>query len=146
MRPGDDAHLRVLVSAPASRSRPCAMRIPRPSGRPPYAVRRIAPESVGQVPEWETVLIMSDPAAAPVLAKQTLRSLYGLTPTEARLARRLVAGDTVAQAAAALEVTIGTARIHLEHLLKKTTTHRQSELIRLLLGSPAAFSPPALLE
>ena len=141
MRRGDEAHLRAFVGHPASRNTPRVLRIPRPSGRAPYALRRVIPTSVDADSEPETILIVSDPAAAPMLAKQTLRSLYGLTHTEARLARRLVAGDTVAQAAAKLRVTVGTAKIHLDHLFKKTGAHRQSELIRFLLTSPAAFNP-----
>lgn len=143
MRPGDDARLRTLIGEQASRTTPHAIRIPRPSGRPAYAVRRIPPGhtdgATGLSPA--TTLIINDPSAAPVLTEQTLRSLYGFTRAEARLARHLVAGHTVAQAAAALGVTAGTARRHLEHLFKKTATHRQSELIRLLLESPAAFGP-----
>ena len=61
-----------------------------------------------------------------------LTELHGLTPAEAQVALRLIAGDTSAEAAQALGVSINTIRFHLRNLLAKTGTRRQAELIFLL--------------
>ncbi|HYG90396.1 MAG TPA: helix-turn-helix transcriptional regulator [Azospirillum sp.] len=79
--------------------------------------------------------VICDPDRANSLRPDWLRSLYGLTPTEARLAAELAKGNSIEDAANDLRITIGTARVHLKHIFSKTGTNRQSELIRLLLNS-----------
>jgi DNA-binding CsgD family transcriptional regulator len=54
---------------------------------------------------------------------------------------RLVAGDTLAEAAQALGVALATVRTHLAHIFEKTGTSRQAELIRLA----AKFAPPIVV-
>jgi DNA-binding CsgD family transcriptional regulator len=65
--------------------------------------------------------------------RQQLRELYALTPGEARLATWLVQGKSVEEAAAAMGVTINTARGYLKRIYQKTGVRRQPELMRLLL-------------
>lgn len=65
-----------------------------------------------------------------------LRQLYALTPSEARLAERLMAGDTPERAAEALGVTVATVRTYLASIFRKTETNRQAELVRLLTAPP----------
>jgi DNA-binding CsgD family transcriptional regulator len=72
---------------------------------------------------------------APVPSENELRGLFGLTPAEARVACRLV-GETVDEIAAALDVSVTTVRTHVQRLLAKTGTRRQSELMRLLVSGP----------
>ena len=59
----------------------------------------------------------------------TLASLFGLTPAEARLADRIAADMSLAEAADALGIAMTTARWHLKTLFEKTGTHRQSALV-----------------
>jgi len=59
-------------------------------------------------------------------------SVFGLTPAEARLVSRLVAGDDLARAASMLDVSTNTARTQLKAAFAKTETHRQSDLVALL--------------
>lgn len=66
-----------------------------------------------------------------------LKELFGLSPTEARLAHELATGLDVKEAAAALGVTVNTARTYLRTIFQKTNVNRQSELIRLLTSSVA---------
>lgn len=61
-----------------------------------------------------------------------LASLFALTPAEITLCRRLLLGDSVAEAAAWLTITEGTARTRLKAILHKTGTTRQSQLLLLL--------------
>jgi DNA-binding CsgD family transcriptional regulator len=61
-----------------------------------------------------------------------LRLLFDLTPVEARIARELLEGLTLHQAAAAGRIAYATARVHLRSIFSKTGVHRQSELVQLL--------------
>jgi DNA-binding CsgD family transcriptional regulator len=62
-----------------------------------------------------------------------LRSHFGLTPAEARLALHLVAGETLRSAEAKLSITYETARTHLKNIFNKTGTCRQAELLVVIL-------------
>ena len=73
----------------------------------------------------------------PTAAAETIRSMFGLSSGEALLVDHLVMGSTVEEAAEQLGVTTGTARQRLKTIFQKTGTGRQSELVRLILSSPA---------
>ena len=62
-----------------------------------------------------------------------LRSHFGLTPAEARLALHLVAGETLRSAEVKLSISYETARTHLKNIFDKTGTCRQAELIVVIL-------------
>jgi DNA-binding CsgD family transcriptional regulator len=62
-----------------------------------------------------------------------LRSHFGLTRAEARLALHLVAGETLRSAEAKLGVTYETARTHLKNIFSKTGTCRQAELVVVIV-------------
>src|SRR5262245_7873562 len=64
-----------------------------------------------------------------------LRCRFGLTPTEARLALHLVAGETLRSAEAKLSMTYETARTHLKSIFQKTGTCRQAELVVVLVAA-----------
>jgi DNA-binding CsgD family transcriptional regulator len=66
---------------------------------------------------------------------ETLRSRFGLTAREAALADQLRSGATLAEAAAALRMSLGTARTHLKAIFAKTGVSRQAQLVALLNGS-----------
>jgi DNA-binding CsgD family transcriptional regulator len=65
-----------------------------------------------------------------------LNELFGLTPSEARLAVLLVADCSVEEAADLLGITLTTARGVLKTIFAKTGTNRQASLVRLLLSGP----------
>ena len=81
------------------------------------------------------LVIVTDPEAVPQTPAAILQRLYGLTPAEAVLARALAAGNTLQEYADVAKVTCETARWRLKQVLAKTDTHRQAELVRLLLSS-----------
>jgi DNA-binding CsgD family transcriptional regulator len=60
---------------------------------------------------------------------ELLRSHFGLTPAEARLALHLVAGETLRSAEVKLSISYETARTHLKNIFDKTGTSRQAELV-----------------
>jgi DNA-binding CsgD family transcriptional regulator len=64
---------------------------------------------------------------------QQLRELYSLTAGEARIAAWLLQGKSVEEAAAAMGITVNTARAYLKRIYQKTGVRRQPELMRLLL-------------
>jgi DNA-binding CsgD family transcriptional regulator len=63
---------------------------------------------------------------------ERLRTVFGLTGAEARLAARLAAGDDIASAAKRLGVSVGTLRGALKTIFRKTGSKRQAELVALL--------------
>jgi DNA-binding CsgD family transcriptional regulator len=80
------------------------------------------------------MLLVHDPAQPRAPATELLSRLYRLTPAEARLARALVAGGGLRQAAATADMTYETARWYLKVLFQKTHTSRQSDLVARLLS------------
>jgi DNA-binding CsgD family transcriptional regulator len=62
-----------------------------------------------------------------------LRSHFGLTPAEARLALHLVTGGTLRSAAADFSISYETARTHLKNIFNKTKTCRQTQLVIVIL-------------
>ncbi len=95
-----------------------------------------APAALPSLAEPKLALvILRAPEEVPMPSEAELRSLFGLTPAEARVACRLV-GETVDEIAEALHVSVATVRSHVQHLLAKTGTRRQSELVRLLVSGP----------
>jgi DNA-binding CsgD family transcriptional regulator len=71
-----------------------------------------------------------------------LRGRLGLTPRQAQLTARLAEGATLSQASMALGVTVNTSRWHLREIFEKTNTHRQTDLVRLVLLISNEATPP----
>ncbi|MBI1397448.1 MAG: hypothetical protein GC151_15860 [Betaproteobacteria bacterium] len=66
-------------------------------------------------------------------SKDALRAMFRLTPAEADLASALLQGATLEEHARAKRVTRNTVKSQLAHVLEKTGTHRQTDLLRLLM-------------
>ena len=81
-------------------------------------------------------VFMSSLAQRPDAGFHVLRHRYGLTPTECRLAHLLCQGLKVSEASKQMGITLETARYHLKRVMAKTSTHRQAELVRLMLSLP----------
>ena len=113
----------------------------RPSGKHAYGV--FVSPIARDYPTLTTVrpavcVMVTDPEQRDLALAPRLRSLFGLTEAEARLADTLAAGDDLRTAAARLDITYGTARTRLAEIFQKTGTHRQGELVSLLLAIAAA--------
>ena len=78
------------------------------------------------------LVLLSAPDQDAGPSPEHLRALFGLTPAEAAVARRIMRGDGIKAAARALRVAPNTVRTHLSRVFEKTETHRQAELVRLL--------------
>ena len=81
-------------------------------------------------------VFVSDPEVPLDSNQQHLRELYALTVVEARLAAWLAQGKSVHEAAAAMGITVNTARAYLKRIYDKTGVRRQPELVRVLLSLP----------
>ena len=87
---------------------------------------------VGDGLEKTAILIINDPSLNVIAPSCLLKSLYGFTEKESRLAHALANGATINQYCSATFVTLNTARTHLKSIYRKTSTNRQAELVRLL--------------
>jgi DNA-binding CsgD family transcriptional regulator len=115
------------------------LRVGRPSGRRSFHVLVCAvsrrPPTFPTAPEATAVVYVTDPEQVAVVDELTLCALFGLTPAEARLARLLVQGASLAAAERDLGLRRETVRTRLKTIFEKTNTHRQSELVTLILNA-----------
>lgn len=70
---------------------------------------------------------------------ETLRLIFALTPTEARVALLLAQGLRRDEVAAVLDVSGSTVSFHLRNLFSKTATGRQADLVALVLSAGSAL-------
>lgn len=119
-------------TVPTGRSLTCV----RPSGKRPYVVhvlpsyRRDADGAVGRP---MALVLVIDPEDEPEPAAALLRRLYRLTDAEAEIALRVMHGADLKDISEQLSISLATVRTHLQRVFDKTDTHRQAELVRLLL-------------
>ncbi|WP_020205996.1 MULTISPECIES: helix-turn-helix transcriptional regulator [Cupriavidus] len=78
------------------------------------------------------MVLMGNSESRSVLDSAVLTSLFGLSRKESLVAIRLAAGATLNEIAEREFVSPHTVRVHIRDILRKTGTHRQSELVRLL--------------
>jgi DNA-binding CsgD family transcriptional regulator len=114
--------------------------ITRPSGAHPLSVvvvpLHIKTEALGERGPIAAIFV-TDPDIPLDSNEQPLRDLYALTAGEARLASWLLQGKSVEETAAAMGITVNTARAYLKRIYNKTGVRRLPELVRvLLLGLP----------
>jgi DNA-binding CsgD family transcriptional regulator/PAS domain-containing protein len=121
-----------------------ALSMSRPSRRRPLAVLVTPLRMQTQVDFAEhqevAMVFVSDPERAVEASAETLRRIWGLTPTEAAIAAGLAAGHAPSTIADDLSIAAGTVRWHIKSVLAKTGTHRQGDLVRLLTTGPAIVS------
>jgi DNA-binding CsgD family transcriptional regulator len=84
------------------------------------------------------IVYIRDPNRPEETRSETLQRLYGLAPSQARLAELLATGCSLTDAAKELGITVISARQYLKLIFQKTSTHRQAELIRKILLIPPA--------
>jgi DNA-binding CsgD family transcriptional regulator len=79
------------------------------------------------------VVLIIDPEDEHEPPPALLRRLYRLTEAEAEVALRVIRGAGLKQISEELSISYTTVRTHLQHVFDKTDTHRQADLVRLLL-------------
>jgi DNA-binding CsgD family transcriptional regulator len=142
----DDVRLRSHIAAAMDASNACdadaeaTLIVHRPSGRRPLVVgvRAVSRQrSVVAGVESAAMVFVTNPEETDVPREDTLRALFDLTPAEAKLTRLLAAGATLTQAGTRLGIRRETIRTRVKAIFEKTGTHRQAELVRLVLaGTP----------
>lgn len=108
--------------------------------RPPHAplVIRILPVEASDVPDGistttRAILFVMEPDRPPAIDPVLLATTFHFTRREAALAILLARGMDLAEAAMELGIGKGTARGYLKQVLAKTYTHRQAEMVSLVL-------------
>jgi DNA-binding CsgD family transcriptional regulator len=112
------------------------VRISRREGRAPLLVRGTPIRGEVAWPGRGTALAMLfvlDPMPCQPDCGAYLQRVFGLTPAERAVAIEILDGCGLKAAADRLGISIATARTHLSHIFAKTGTHRQAQLVRLLL-------------
>jgi len=113
-----------------------ALLIPRRSGgRPMTVLLRRVDGGLSQTASMQVVLMMLDATLSVDATSSDLQQLFGFTPGETRLANLLMAGKSIADSCDELGICLSTGCSHLRKMFKKTKTHRQGELVALLLRS-----------
>ena len=109
----------------------------RPSGRRPLTALVTPVSAVDRLPATRhrvaALVAISDPESTLVPDDRTLRAMFGLTPAEARLTRLLAEGTSLAESAERLGLRPETARTRIKVIFEKTGTHRQAELVSLVM-------------
>ena len=99
------------------------------------------------MPRAAAAVFVASDLRLPLARLDAIAEAFGLTPAETRLLERLVRGDSIADAAAAMSIAMTTAKTHRSRLLAKTGMRRQTSLIslvhRLLPPIGAADTGPA---
>jgi DNA-binding CsgD family transcriptional regulator len=83
-------------------------------------------------PNVVALLLITDLERQVSVAETVLRTAFGLTSAEARLAKFLGEGNDLQAVCGILGIATETARTQLKAVFGKTQTHRQSELVSLL--------------
>ncbi|MGC9457582.1 MAG: response regulator [Halothiobacillaceae bacterium] len=87
-------------------------------------------------------VLISDPEQRLQVPDSLLARLFGLTPTEARIAAALAQGLRSEEIAREMGVSTTTVAFHLRNLFQKTDTNRQADLIAVLLSAALSLAPP----
>ncbi|MEZ5417435.1 MAG: helix-turn-helix transcriptional regulator [Vicinamibacterales bacterium] len=118
-----------------------ALELPRPSATAPLRVVVVpcvaADQAIGREVSASAAVFVSDPDARALDGATLVAQLFHLTPAEARVAERLVDGETVQEMADGLELTPNTVRWHLKHVLQKADAKTQAQFVSRVLRSPA---------
>lgn len=99
---------------------------------PDHVAGHLAPRDVS----GKVLVFIKTPGQQRAVAVKQLMQMFGLTHAEARLAHELAEGASVDTYQEAHGVKAPTVRTQLQSLMRKTGTHRQQDLIRLLACLP----------
>lgn len=111
---------------------PCTVAAPVREGEACFY--NITPVSLGRPQDgpWDHALVVLRMPSARALDLAALRSAYGLTAAEVRIAAALAAGDQVRDIGEKWNLSRETVRTHVKRVLHKTGCARQGDLVRLV--------------
>ena len=90
--------------------------------------------------ERHAIALVVDPDRKPDISAEAMASIFGCTAAEARLASALVAGKRLEDIGEEFGVKQTTITFHLQNLFQKTHTHRQADLVALLIRAMVPLS------
>lgn len=148
--PDEDAHFHDLLASLKTadvhdvETRHLAVSLHHPSRKMPLTVMM---STLNEIPDHlnlssgggRVVLYLSDPESPSNLSYETLNELYGLTPSEARVAVGLVNGLELRQIAEQHQVTFETIRGQLRLVFQKMGVNKQQDVVRVLLGGAVSI-------
>jgi DNA-binding CsgD family transcriptional regulator len=129
-------HISKAIGRTESGARPGgSLLCPRIDGERPYVIHVVpftsaAPEGH----QRRALVIVIDPERHVEPPRDLLNRLFGLTRAEADIALRVTRGDGLKPISDEMSLSMATVKTHLQHVFAKTGTHRQAELVRLLLA------------
>jgi DNA-binding CsgD family transcriptional regulator len=82
----------------------------------------------------QAIIILTDTGLQQRRMRTVLRERFGLTQAEKRLALAMLQGQGREAAARSLGISLSTVRTQLSSIFEKTGTHRQAELVGMLLS------------
>jgi DNA-binding CsgD family transcriptional regulator/PAS domain-containing protein len=133
----------IAISRSKDSTWDAALTARRPSGAPPYTILVSPGASAASHSAFRiasAVVLIGDPDSALASSEKTAMQLYGLTPSEARLACAFASGVSLEDYANTRGINVSTARWTMKHVLAKTGARRQADLVRILLSGPAAVA------
>lgn len=111
--------------------------IHRPSGRAPYALNfstlPVQNEFGLGASVPRAIAFLTDSVSAIRLNSNLLKSAYGLTEAENKVAEQIVKGGTIEEVAQQLGVSVNTIKTQLAQIYDKTNTHSRAKLVKLLM-------------
>ena len=127
-----------VSAASSSRRHPGGALMLARSGKSPLQVL-VSPFRADTSKRTGRVLVLATEPDRPMQFPDTvLRQLYGLTAAETEVANGLLTGFAPEAIATIRGVSVGTVRTQIKSLFLKTSTRRQSDLLRLLHTLPQA--------
>ena len=146
---GNLGELLVALSDPAVRhARPGVLTLPSRQGRNPKVVllmpMRPTPSTAAKaakMPEGLVLVAVIDPPHRLLPDDHLVRSVYGLSVAESRIALKIAAGKSLSQIALESRTSLHTVRSQLKAVFAKTGTSRQAQLALTL----SALAPAMIM-
>jgi DNA-binding CsgD family transcriptional regulator len=127
----DHAYLASILDALLDSENPAnklETNVRRPSGKLPYKLRLTALPETGQA-----MAMIQDTHTNHQAWYDRLQARFQLTPRECQCTMLLTDGYSMAEVADRMNISMQTLRQHLKHAFNKTGTHRQHELVGIVL-------------
>jgi DNA-binding CsgD family transcriptional regulator len=126
----------VTAAIGSRRNVPFSIPLRAVDGHPPMIVHVVPVRgAANDVFSRASVVVFVTPGViADVPTAEVIQGLFDLTPTEARVARALGRGATVAEIATSNGVAQPTVRNQIREIFAKTGVHRQADLVGVLRG------------
>jgi DNA-binding CsgD family transcriptional regulator len=135
--------VRAISEARDGRDKAVGVTLPAgEAGQVRAVIRRLLPPAVEMfgAGRGALALYLADSRRPAETSEEVLQRLFGLTGREAAVLHALVQGHDTRRIASRLDIGPETVKSHLQHIMQSAGVSRRSELIRLVLSSPAWLS------